>query len=167
MEPETEQKRVYHYPLSGEEVQQLLPDMQLIAARYTKCKSTRDDYVQAACLWLLTRQKVTTSPPLNQIRAAIKSHRKAERKERCKQFAERTDGTVIEPICKENGDPLTQAELERFEGLNLSKQDVKVARLYWLRDLTQNQIRDKVGIGLEAVVATLRRVREAVREKWL
>lgn len=167
METETE-RRVYHYPLSGEEVAALIPDMHLIAARYTKCESTRNDYVQLACLYLLTKKKPhSTSPPVNQIRREVHRQWKNDRQKRLGQFPELPDGTVIEPISPETGDRLTQIELERFDGLNLSEPDRKVARLYWLWDFNLDQIQEKLGVGREAVVASLKRVREAVRERWL
>lgn len=167
METETE-RRVYRYPLSGDEVVALIPDMHLIAARYTKCESARNDYVQMACVYLLEKKMdYSTSPPINQIRRAVRKQWEKDRKQRPAQFPELPDGTVIEPISPETGDRLTQIELERFDGLHLSEPDRKVARLYWLWDFNLDQIQEKLGIGREAVVASLKRVREAVRERWL
>lgn len=169
MEPEEAEKPYYQYPLSGEAVVALQSDAHLIAARYTKCEATRSDYAQVGLMKLLTKKVRSQVPPKRVIQRAIERYRQKEREKRklCTPFTDLGIGGQVRSLHNPSGDPLTYAELREFVGLGLNYNDSKVAKLFWHQNRTLLQIAEELDTNEKAVLAVLKRVRLAVKERWL
>lgn len=166
MEPEQD-KPYYQYPLSGDSVVALQSDAHLIAARYTKCEATRSDYAQIGLMKLLTKKVRSQVPPTRVIQRAIERHLQRERERRIKTLTEVGVGRQIHTLHNPTGDPLTYAELREFVGLGLSYGDSQIAKLFWHQNRTLLQIAEELDTNEKAVLAALKRVRQAVKERWL
>lgn len=166
MEPEAD-KPTYQYPLAGEEVVLLQSDAHLIAARYTKCEATRSDYAQIGLMKLLTKKVESQVPPKRVIQRAIERHIERERQRRHRTLTEVGVGRQIQSLHNPTGDPLTYAELREFVGLGLAYEDSQIAKLFWHQNRTLVQIAEELGTNEKAVLAAVKRVRQAVKERWL
>jgi len=147
-------------------VLQLIPDAHLIAARFTKCEATRNDYVQIALMKLLTKKVRSQTTPKIVMQRAIETHRKKEKKKRLPTLTDMGIGRQIKSL-HTAGDSLTYAELREFIGLGLNYSDGKVAKLFWHQNWSLEEIAQEEKTNEKAVLAALKRVRQAVKERWL
>lgn len=145
-------------PVTEEQLISLQPALNRIAKKYATSEDDRHDYVQQANVALLTRTGWTS--PLTLARSVMIDYwrKKASNRDTAELLNWKGDSRDQDRLCLE--------ELRKFEGLGLSDSDRQIATLYFLEELSQSQIAQKLDKPQTTISMALSRVREAVREKW-
>jgi len=163
-----EEPATYDFPLRWDEIESLLPDIVIIARRYSKCPHERMDFVQNACVVLRTwERKGTKKSPRNKIHHCIRDYIKVLKKQRMGQFGDNEDDQQIEPVAPYKGDPLTYEELYRFEGLGLNEDEKRVAVCYWHREMSVQESALQAGVSVAVASKAVDHVIEEVRKRWI
>ena len=159
-----EDERKISFPLSNDDIQYLYPKLYSLAGRFSKCKSFRDDLVQAALLALIDgKRKWKNYVVVSQ--SAMKDYIRTERRAKFpvseNNYQNRVD---VEDVMI---DQLQQEEIVGFKGLGLEETLRHAAVMYWVDGKTQEAIASRLGVAPTTISNYLKEVKNVIKEKWL